>query len=218
LTANTEDEAIRTASHLTHLILKEKTELTKDSLSNESINHIERLKRDFRLEKLKIFSKQGEIIFSTNPKDIGKKNKHEYFYNIIAKGNVFTKVVQKNTKSLEGRIVTADVVDVSDSVVVACGAPEIRAKGALLYNVSDEGGVAANIGDVRVDAYLPPDERVVLHTRLDRNGRNDWETRLPGNALSYAELHRRNASVDPVEAAAMAADQRAGVRHGKGKR
>jgi len=114
--------------------------------------------------------------------------------------------------------VTADVVDVSDSVVVACGAPEIRAKGALLYNVSDEGGVAANIGDVRVDAYLPPDERIVLHTRLDRNGRNDWATRLPGNAMSYAELHRRNASVDPVEAAAMAADQRAGVRHGKGKR
>ena len=111
--------------------------------------------------------------------------------------------------------VTADAVDVSDSVVIASGAPEIRARGALLYNVCDVGGVEAKVGDVRADAYLPPDERVVLHTRLGRNGRDDWETRLPGNAMSYAELHRRNASVNPAEVAAMADDRRAGARQGK---
>lgn len=111
LTANTEDEAVRTASYLKHLIINEKTELTTDSLSNETISEIRKLKEDFRLEKIKIFSKQGEIIFSTAPEEIGEKNKNDYFYNIVAKGNVYTKVVRKDTKSLEGRIVTADVVE-----------------------------------------------------------------------------------------------------------
>ena len=111
LTANMEDEALRTASHLRDLIIKEKAELTKGSLSNENISEIKKLTKDFRLEKLQIFSKQGEIIFSTTPNDIGKTNKNDYFQNVVAKGNVYTKVVQKNTKSLEDRIVMADVVE-----------------------------------------------------------------------------------------------------------
>ncbi len=68
LTENTEDEAIRTASYLKNLIIKKKLELTKGSLSKEIISEIGRVKEAFRLEKLKIFSKQGEIIFSTTPK------------------------------------------------------------------------------------------------------------------------------------------------------
>ena len=108
----TEDEAERTASHLKNLIKKDTAELTKDSFSKKIIHEIDILKHDFLLEKLKIFSKQGEIIFSTAPEDIGKINKHDYFYNIVAKGNIFTKIVNKNTRTLEGRIVTADVAEI----------------------------------------------------------------------------------------------------------
>ena len=108
----TEEEAVRTASYLKGLIIKDKAELTKDSFSKEIIRDIEIVKQTFSLEKLKIFSKQGEIIFSTASEDIGKKNKHDYFYNIVAKGNVYTKVVNKNTRTLEGRIVTADVAEI----------------------------------------------------------------------------------------------------------
>ncbi|MDP2862400.1 MAG: EAL domain-containing protein [Desulfobacterales bacterium] len=111
LAANTEDEAVRTAAYLASSILNGKPELTRDSLSNDSIIEIRKLKEDFRLEKLKIFSKHGEIIFSTTPDEIGEINKNDYFYNIVAKGNVFTKIVRKDSKSLEGRIVTADVVE-----------------------------------------------------------------------------------------------------------
>jgi PAS domain S-box-containing protein len=111
LTVSTEDEAIRTASYLKDLIIKEKTELTKASFSNEDISEIKRLARNFQLEKLKIFSRQGEIIFSTTAKDIGETNKNDYFQNVVAKGKVYTMVVQQNAKSLEGRVVTADVVE-----------------------------------------------------------------------------------------------------------
>ena len=109
---NTEKEAVRTASYLKNIIIKDKAELIKDSFSKEIISEIEIVKKAFVLEKLKIFSKQGKIIFSTAPKDIGKKNNHDYFYNIVAKGNVYTKVINKNTKTLEGRIVTADVAEI----------------------------------------------------------------------------------------------------------
>jgi len=111
LTATMEDEAIRTASHLGDLIIKGKTELTKDSLANEIISEINRSTKNFRLERIKIFSKQGEIIFSTAPEEIGKTNKSDYFQNIVAKGNVYTALVRRDTKSLEGRIVKADVVE-----------------------------------------------------------------------------------------------------------
>jgi len=118
LSKNTEDDAIRAASHLKNFIIMGKTELTKNSLSKELISEIEMVKKDFVLEKLKIFSKQGEIIFSTSSKDIGEINKHDYFYNIVSKGNVYTKTVHKDTPSLEGEFLRSDVVETYVPVLV----------------------------------------------------------------------------------------------------
>jgi|APSaa5957512622_1039677.scaffolds.fasta_scaffold07010_3 PAS domain S-box-containing protein len=111
LTINTENEALRAATHLSSMFVKENIELKKGSLSRKTIDELELVKRDFRLEKLKVFSKQGETIFSTNPKDIGKINKNEVFYNIVAKGKVYSEVIEKHTKSLEGRTLMFDVVE-----------------------------------------------------------------------------------------------------------
>jgi hypothetical protein len=111
LTKNTEDEAIRIARHLMVMIIPDKNELTKDSVSAELMNDIQEVIDHFKLMKLKIFSKSGETIYSTSSKDIGVINKKRYFYDIVAKGKVYTKVVKKDTKSLEDQIVTADVVE-----------------------------------------------------------------------------------------------------------
>ena len=78
------------------------------------LNEVEKLREirdDFELIKVKFFSKSGEIIFSTDPEDIGKINKERYFHEIIAKGKVHAEVVQKDTESLEGQKVSADVVE-----------------------------------------------------------------------------------------------------------
>ena len=61
--------------------------------------------------KLKIFSESGEIIYSTESKDIGNMNEKDYFHQIVSKGNVFTKVVKKDTKTLEDQEVAIDVVE-----------------------------------------------------------------------------------------------------------
>jgi len=111
LTKDTEDEAIRVARHLMTLVIPEKNELTRDSMTAEVINSTQWVIHDFKLMKLKIFSKSGEILYSTSSKDIGVINKYWYFHDLVAKGKVYTKVVKKNNVSLEDQIVTADVVE-----------------------------------------------------------------------------------------------------------
>ncbi len=61
--------------------------------------------------KLKIFSKSGETIYSTTSEETGTMHKHRYFYDIVANGQVYSKIDRKGTKSLEGKAVTKDVVE-----------------------------------------------------------------------------------------------------------
>lgn len=111
LTKNTEDMAISIARHLSSDVIGNQDMLSRDSLSDETLSDIQGSVNHFGLMKLKIFSKSGEIIFSTVPKDIGEINKKTYFRDFVAKGKVYTKSVKKGTKSLEDQIVTADVVE-----------------------------------------------------------------------------------------------------------
>ncbi|MCP4272159.1 MAG: GGDEF domain-containing protein [Gammaproteobacteria bacterium] len=95
--------------------------MTKDILakySNGEINLTDKLKakirdtsRDFNLWKIKIYSNSGETIYSTAIEDIGKINTKPYFHEVVAKGETHTKIVKKNTKSLEDQIVSSDVVE-----------------------------------------------------------------------------------------------------------
>lgn len=112
LVENTEEEAVRTANHLEYLLLsRHDTDLSKATLSDHFYREIDVVKRNFKFTKLKIFSNNGEIIYSTVPEEIGEINKHGYFHEIVAKGMNYTKVVKKDTESLEGKIVKADVVE-----------------------------------------------------------------------------------------------------------
>lgn len=111
LIQNTEDDAVRIAAHLSSMFIHEVTELRKENLPHELVRMAEDVARDFRLWKLKVFSSSGEVIYSTDPKDIGDINKHTYFHEIVARGKPYSKVVKKDTLSLEGQKVTADVAE-----------------------------------------------------------------------------------------------------------
>ena len=112
LITNIEADALRTATHLSSSFFNEH-KLQTDTFNLEEISkEMETIKNDFQLEKIKVFSRSGEIAFSTKHSDIGKVNTKDYFYTIVAKGEIFSKVVKKNTKTLEDRTVEADVVEV----------------------------------------------------------------------------------------------------------
>ena len=105
LKEDVKEESIRTANHLLSLM----------KLSGESLQYkpetIEAVKKSFNLIKIKVFSPSGKTTYSTNPKDMGNLNKKKYFHEIVAKGNPYVKIVEKNTKSLEGQLMAVDNVE-----------------------------------------------------------------------------------------------------------
>jgi len=114
LTEDKRDDAIQIARHLSSFLVSKDTELKKNLLQahlSEEIEQLGKLRDDFDLIKLKFFSKSGEIIFSSDSKDIGDINDKKYFHQIVAKGKVYAEVIHKDAESLEGHKMEADVVE-----------------------------------------------------------------------------------------------------------
>ncbi len=111
LVENTRDDAIRVAKHLSILLISASGGLN-DSLSTDRLlDEIKEPTEEFELVKIKVFSPSGEVMFSTDPRDIGVVNRHAYFSESVAKGEVYTKIVLKEQKSLEGQTMNSDVVE-----------------------------------------------------------------------------------------------------------
>jgi signal transduction histidine kinase len=107
----TRDNAVRAANHFVSWRLLEKTKLTKGFPGVDMMTDIEKLKTDFDLLKLKVFSDSGEVIFSTDHNDIGNINREAYFWEILRKGIVHSEVILQGNESLEGQKMAADVVE-----------------------------------------------------------------------------------------------------------
>lgn len=112
LMENTENEAGRTAAHLKTSFLRNAPNTPGDLLHNTRIEEINQTIQDFGIKKLKIFSSSGAIIYSTEKAEIGEINNHSYFLNVVAKGNVYSKIVKKNQTTAEGNVFKRDVAEV----------------------------------------------------------------------------------------------------------
>ena len=109
---NTEKEAVRISTHLVSMFrLEEKKEIGRD-VKAMMTKHDKNLREEFQIEKIKLFLASGEIIFSSNQKDIGVINQKSYFKDVVAKGQNFTKLVEKDHKTAEGRVVKVDVLEI----------------------------------------------------------------------------------------------------------
>lgn len=114
---NTEIEAVKIARHLQETLVIE-GDLATVSLAPGFDQFVSKSVRDFGLFKLKLFAPDGKTIFSTVGGDIGAINRHDYFHRKVAQGEVFTKVVRKDDKSLEGQVVSVDVVETYVPIMV----------------------------------------------------------------------------------------------------
>jgi diguanylate cyclase (GGDEF)-like protein/PAS domain S-box-containing protein len=111
LAENTEDEAVRVGTHLASLFFPERAELKPRSLSEEVIREIDAVRRDLMIIKIKVFTPSGEIIYSTDSREIGEINRRSYFHETVAGGSPYSKVVRKESKSLEDQVMISDVVE-----------------------------------------------------------------------------------------------------------
>ena len=106
----TEEECQRTANHISyHSITLNQGQIV---ISEDLQDTIHDVMSEFEYEKIKLFSKQGYILFSTNTEDIGRVNSHAYFHEVVAKGEIYSKIVNKDHQTLEGRIVNRDVAEI----------------------------------------------------------------------------------------------------------
>ncbi len=105
---DTEVEATRLANHLSRLVTSDNNELLEPANFSKSL---QRLEQELQLEKLKVFSAKGEIIYSSQAGDVGFLNTRDYFHNTVASGKNFTQVVKKESFTSEGRQVHSDVVE-----------------------------------------------------------------------------------------------------------
>lgn len=108
---NTEANALLIGTHLQRNLFAPGHPFTKEALTSDFDTAIATIVKDFHMMKIKVFAANGETIYSTEKKDIGVMNTHDYFHNIVAQGKPFTKIVKKDTKSLEGQQVSIDVVE-----------------------------------------------------------------------------------------------------------
>jgi len=128
-------EATNIAKHFRSMFETRTGELTGMALDTQTKGDIDKLREDFGLAKMKIFSPSGEILFSTDPKEVGDINTERYYQEIVARGAVYTKVVKKDSDTLEHEKMSVDVVEayvplVKDGVFV--GAFEIY------YDITEE--------------------------------------------------------------------------------
>ena len=109
----TENDAVRITKHLaSSLVVSPHTALGRDSLDARlSKTEIDRISRDFELMNIKVFSPSGEILYSGDPNEVGAVNENRYFHEVVARGQVYAKVVPKDEASLEGQKVTRDVLE-----------------------------------------------------------------------------------------------------------
>ncbi len=117
LLKSTEENAQRAASYLTARLFQFKKIDDDFSLSLNNIRELEAAQKLFKLEKIKLFSQDGEIVYSSNYSEIGTINKNDYFFNIVAGGNKYSKIVRKNEQTLEGKVTDIDVAEVYIPIV-----------------------------------------------------------------------------------------------------
>lgn len=111
LVENAEDEAVRYVSFLVHVYDLDQKPIPADFIPIEVAQDIGRFSDDSQLIKLRVFDAAGKIIFSTMPREIGRLNEHDYFHEIVAAGDVYSKTVRKDNFTAEMEVVETDLVE-----------------------------------------------------------------------------------------------------------
>jgi len=128
------ESAIRVANHLKSLSVHHHTEISKAVLQDQFLSNVGNIIKDIQLERLKIYSKSGEIIFSSNPEDIGIINKQVYFHDIVGRGKTLTQIIEKNETTLEGRNASRSLVE---TYVPIMDGDRFQGAIEIYYDISD---------------------------------------------------------------------------------
>lgn len=108
-----EVDAGQIANHVAKMLVLDSASktLSRESINESFVKVLEEARADFDLTKVKIFSSRGEVIYSSDPQEVGTLNTHQYFSDLVAQGKIFTQVVRHDEQTMEGETVQKDVVE-----------------------------------------------------------------------------------------------------------
>lgn len=115
LIKSVETEAIHTGRHLLSMMSRGNgytTRFTSDLIDESTRQRLNRATTDLGLWKTRLFSADGEILFSTVSGEIGSWNRKDYFRDQVARGGVFSRIESKQGTTMEGETLPLDVVEV----------------------------------------------------------------------------------------------------------
>jgi len=108
---HTEREAIISANILKNYMLKKDFCFTKLEIDEQEKQKLYKAIEIFNLYKLKLFDKNGVVIFSTDDTEINEKNTKEYFINFVMRGKPYSKFEEKKKLTLEGKLLIHNVIE-----------------------------------------------------------------------------------------------------------
>jgi len=112
LIESTKEDTESIARHLASMLISKEPDLNNASFLEDLQREIIKLNINFDLKKLKIFSKSGEVLYSTNVSDIGHVNNRKYLSDVLTLGKVHSKFIHRDSESLEGQKLAVDVMEI----------------------------------------------------------------------------------------------------------
>ncbi len=87
--------------------------------------------------------------------------------------------------------VTANHVEIEESMILNSGFHDLKACRNLIYHCHEKEDCEMTPGLAKVDVPLDASKQYLKFTSpLDKDAKEDWESRLPSNPLSFAELNQ----------------------------
>ncbi|ODB96195.1 hypothetical protein A3196_05095 [Candidatus Thiodiazotropha endoloripes] len=130
-----ERNAKLSAGHMRNMLNLGNNPIAPDVVDPMFEHHIKMLEADYLLWKAKLFNADGLTVYSTAAKDIGNYNKYSYFHEKVAVGETYSKLVTKQTMSMEGETVPRDVVEI---YVPMMNGREFLGAFELYYDITDD--------------------------------------------------------------------------------
>jgi PAS domain S-box-containing protein len=121
LTAESEADAVRFVSYLVRTLQLEGQSLVKENLPAEIADEARAIMGDAQMVKLRVFSPDGEIVYSTQSDEVGTINDMLYFRQLVARGRLYSKVVKKDRTTADGDRAQRDVVETYVPVMTPSG-------------------------------------------------------------------------------------------------
>ena len=108
---NANQESFRVASHLAASLAAESGAIASGGLAKDFPAEAEKVRRDFRIQRLRVLAPSGEIIFSSVGGEVGTFNREDYFREKVARGIPHSAIIRRGHKTLEGELLQGDVAE-----------------------------------------------------------------------------------------------------------